>query len=41
MILPKIRRVENLVDMATLIVIAGLGLAMLVGLATASGTVTW
>ena len=38
---PKIRKAEDLADNATLAIIAVLGLTMLVGLLTASGTVPW
>ena len=37
----KFEKVEGIADMATLVVIGALGLAMLIGLATASGAVTW
>ena len=41
MILPKLRKFEDAADAATLLVIGLLGAAMLIGLVTASGAVTW
>jgi hypothetical protein len=37
----RLQKFEGMADMATLAVIVVLGIAMLVGLITASGTVTW